>query len=323
MKKVIYLLFVLPLLFLGCEAVINITPVANFTVTGDNKPAPCEVNFSNSSINAAAYSWEFGDGATSTEQNTKHTYTTGGTYTVKLTATSKDGSNSTTKSIVIQNAILDPVANFTFIENGNFAPSKVTFTNSTINASTYSWDFGDGQTSTLANPSHVFLSGGTYNVTLTSKNSIEKTNIINKTITVKNTPTKLKINSIILTEVPFINPATGASWDSGNGPDLFFKLLDSSGVSNFETGRYNDVIQSNLPLTFTTGLPYTISLLDYQFIIALYDYNDFSANSLIDANYLKVRTLMPINGDAFPTTINFNEGLIAYAKFKLNVEWLE
>ena len=78
-------------------------PTANFTFTGDNKPAPCEVSFSNSSTNATSYIWVFGDGSTSTEQNPKHTYVAGGTFTVQLTATGEGGSNSTTKSVSIQN----------------------------------------------------------------------------------------------------------------------------------------------------------------------------------------------------------------------------
>jgi PKD repeat protein len=111
--------------------------VAIFTLTGDNKPAPCEVSFSNSSINATAYLWDFGDGSISTEQNPKHTYLVGGTFTVKLTAKVAGGSNSTTKSVSIQNPIPASVANFTLTGDNNFASCKVTFTNTSTNAVSY------------------------------------------------------------------------------------------------------------------------------------------------------------------------------------------
>ena len=83
----------------------NTPPVANFTFTGDNNPAPCIVSFTNSSTNAISYNWGFGDGSTSTDQNPQHTYTTGGTFTVQLTATGAGGSNSITKSVIIQNPV--------------------------------------------------------------------------------------------------------------------------------------------------------------------------------------------------------------------------
>jgi PKD repeat protein len=61
-----------------------------------------------------------------------------------------------------------PVANFTSaVDAAN--PLKVNFTNSSTNATTYSWDFGDGSAaSTEANPSHTYEEGGDYTVTLTA-----------------------------------------------------------------------------------------------------------------------------------------------------------
>jgi len=59
------------------------------TVSGT---APLTVQFYDLSTNATSWSWDFGDGGTSIEQDPKHTYTTGGTFTVKLTA-SNSGSN--------------------------------------------------------------------------------------------------------------------------------------------------------------------------------------------------------------------------------------
>lgn len=76
-------------------------PIADFSFTGDNTPAPCEINFINSSTNADSYLWVFGDGLTSTEKNPKHTYNAEGTFSVKLTADGEGGDNSVSKSLII------------------------------------------------------------------------------------------------------------------------------------------------------------------------------------------------------------------------------
>jgi PKD repeat protein len=56
--------------------------------------APLTVQFYDLSTNATSWAWDFGDGTTSTEQDPIHTYTTGGTFTVKLTASNSDSSDS-------------------------------------------------------------------------------------------------------------------------------------------------------------------------------------------------------------------------------------
>jgi PKD repeat protein len=102
--------FLLPLLLIAALTVIvssckkDPVPVASFTFTGDNKPTPCIVSFSNTSTDASTYLWNFGDGTSSTDQNPTHTFTNpqGATFTVSFTATGKGGSNSATKNLTIQ-----------------------------------------------------------------------------------------------------------------------------------------------------------------------------------------------------------------------------
>jgi len=99
----------------------SLPPVANFSFTGDNMPAPCEIIFTNSSTNASSYYWEFGDGLTSREQNPKHTFTTEGTYNVELTAEGEGGNNSISKNVVVLEP--EPTAasiNFTVEGDKNF-----------------------------------------------------------------------------------------------------------------------------------------------------------------------------------------------------------
>ncbi|MDR9817470.1 MAG: PKD domain-containing protein [Candidatus Methanoculleus thermohydrogenotrophicum] len=76
-------------------------PVADFTADVTSGPAPLTVAFTDNSTDAESWSWDFGDGATSADRNTTHTYTNPGTYTVNLTVTNAVGSNSATQAIAV------------------------------------------------------------------------------------------------------------------------------------------------------------------------------------------------------------------------------
>jgi len=74
-----------------------------------------------------------------------------------------------------------PIAQFATTETQYKAPATVHFTNTSAKANTYTWDFGDGMTTTEVNPSHTYLHSGNYNVKLTAgdgKKSVIKTNMI-------------------------------------------------------------------------------------------------------------------------------------------------
>jgi len=133
-----------------------IPPVADFDADPDSGYAPLTVQFTdNSQNNVNAWFWEFGDGATSTEQNPMHTYQEIGTYTVTLTVTNDCGSDSASAPI---NAIcLEPVANFTADPESGYAPLTVQFTDTSLNnVTSWLWDFGDETTSEEQNPTHTF-----------------------------------------------------------------------------------------------------------------------------------------------------------------------
>ena len=154
-------------------------PVAAFTGTPTSGTAPLTVRFTDASTNSpTSWSWNFGDGNTtnSTVRNPVHTYLSAGTYTVKLTATNTGGSDSETKTNYITGSapVIAPVAAFTGTPISGTAPLTVRFTDASTNSPTsWSWNFGDGNTtnSTVRNPVHTYLSAGTYTVTLTATNS--------------------------------------------------------------------------------------------------------------------------------------------------------
>jgi PKD repeat protein len=87
--------------FIGCSksAPEAPTPVASFTWTASNLTVPSTVTFTNTSTNGSSYQWDFGDGGSSTNFSPTHTYTTGGTYIVKLTVTGRSGTITTNQTV--------------------------------------------------------------------------------------------------------------------------------------------------------------------------------------------------------------------------------
>jgi PKD repeat protein len=156
------------------EAVLSVgtlpPPFADFSGTPTSGDAPLDVAFSDSSTGSVdSWSWDFGDGGTSTAQNPSHTYPAAGTYTVSLTVTGPGGTDTTTKTNYITVTTPAPVAQFSGTPTSGDAPLTVNFTDqSTGNVTSWSWDFGDGFGSTLQNPSYTYAAAGTYTVSLTA-----------------------------------------------------------------------------------------------------------------------------------------------------------
>ena len=117
-----------------------------------------------------SWSWDFGDGNTSTEENPSHAYSKRGNYTVSLTVSNRAGSDTDTLPIIV---LEPPSANFSVSETKAARYSSIQFTDeSTGDIDSWSWDFGDGNTSTEQNPSYMYEDGGTYTVSLTVSNAI-------------------------------------------------------------------------------------------------------------------------------------------------------
>jgi gliding motility-associated-like protein len=126
------------------------------------------VTFTNTTINniPVTWSWSFGDGATSVLKDPVHSYSDTGTYVVILRIT--NGTCSDTAFQIIRVKPRPPVANFTVNQDSGCAPLTLSFINTSTDALTYLWEFGDGETSTAKDPVHTYVIPGLYTVRLTA-----------------------------------------------------------------------------------------------------------------------------------------------------------
>ncbi|MFM7311386.1 MAG: PKD domain-containing protein, partial [Flavobacteriales bacterium] len=134
---------------------INPTPNAAFVLNTLSGCAPLDVVIDNNTIRADAVSWNFGDGVTSTSMDTTivHTYYNNGNtpinLTIQLFATTDEGCSSQ----MAQNITVYPTVVANFGEPGVYcSPANVGFVNSSFNAVSYQWDFGNGLFSVMQNP---------------------------------------------------------------------------------------------------------------------------------------------------------------------------
>ena len=126
--------------------------------------SPLSVQFNNKSLYGETYSWDFGDGVYSNEENPTHTYYVPGQYIVKLSVSNMSGESSHSNIITVYQ---NPTAIFnayptTVVNNKQI----VVFSNNSYYDSLYLWRFGDGQISTEENPYHQYQDPGEYIVSL-------------------------------------------------------------------------------------------------------------------------------------------------------------
>jgi len=148
---------------------------SSFVKAGFNGPdSVCQgaaASFTDSSSNGTTYHWDFGDGGTSGTSPTTHIFDTTGIYTITYIVgnpTSCNGADTIVKQIKVLGL---PVADFTFSPLVPQTNVPTTFTNLSVNADRYLWDFGDGATTADVNPSHFYKRTGDYKVCLTARNA--------------------------------------------------------------------------------------------------------------------------------------------------------
>ena len=180
------------------------------------------VTFTNTGQNGNTFNWNFGDGNSSTVVSPSHQYTNNGSYTVVQTVTNGCGSVQSTQVITIA---LAPVTSFSSSYTGPIcAGQSVSFTNtSTFSPTSYLWTFegGNPATSTDPNPTVIYPSGGTFDVTLATTNSFGTTQSVLQNYVVVNDKPIISFSAIgDGLEVDFtqaIQFGTGHLWNFGDG----------------------------------------------------------------------------------------------------------
>jgi PKD repeat protein len=245
-------------------------PVADFTYAPAEPRVGDTVTFTDMSSNTpTSWAWDFGDGATSTDQNPTHAYAADGDYTVTLVATNDYGSSdpAATKTVTVGPMITEVVASFTYAPMNPQSNMDVTFTDtSTGNITTWAWDFGDGATDTVQNPVHAFADEGDYTVSLTVSDGTDS-DTATAVVTVQDEPT---LDQAYVIPAAALAPGVGSFWvtdvDVNNaGADMMtynFTYVPNSGdlvtSDNFTLGagmsvRYANVLSEVFGLTEGNG----------------------------------------------------------------------
>jgi len=235
---------------------------AQFSATPTEGTFPLIVLFNDNSIGPiTSWLWDFGDGNVSTNQNPSHTYITEGKFTIKLKISNEQESDSLTKADLIN--IIDPdrlTADFLMDTIRGGAPLVVNFTDVSIgNVVNWFWEFGDGETSTLQNPTHTFYNPGNYNIQLIVSNNNFRDSI-QKEVIVEATWTYRTGGNV------YSSPAID---DNGTvyfgSDDTYLYSIKSDGIFNWKFKTGNDVISS--PVVGKDGTIYVGSEDDYLYAI--------------------------------------------------------
>ncbi|HIA05652.1 MAG TPA: PKD domain-containing protein [Flavobacteriales bacterium] len=267
------------------------------TVTGNTVPCvPTVASFSSSSIgldvvftdgsnDATSWSWDFGDGNSSTAQNPVHTYGADSTYTACLIATNACSADTICDTVTVAASNCTPtIAAFTSSNNGLI----VNFTDSSSDATGWAWDFGDGNTATTANPSNTYSVPGTYTVCLVVTNPCSTDSICTSiTVTACSTPVASFVssdNELIVTFTDLSTNATSWAWDFGDGNTSISQnptyAYSTSGTyyvcltvtSNCDTNMFCDSVTVTSCATVIASFTYSDSALAV-------DFTDLSVNA--------------------------------------------
>gem|GEM_PF-6609989 len=305
----------------GCKD--SVTVSQNITLTGiassaaftANHPAEClngnSFSFANNlgNSNGATYAWAYGDNTFSAGYNGAHTYTAAGTYTVTLTATI-----DTTVAHYSQTVTVYPKPSVSYsVVAGTVNGSAYTFNSTSTIASgsmNYAWNFGDGTVDSIANPSKIFTTTGSYPVKLV----VTSDNGCKDSVTVS--------QNIVLSGTAAFTVNTAAECLNGNSFTFYNGLSNGSSItynwaygdSTFSTG-YNGAHTYTAAGTYNVTLTVTIdtSVAHFSSLVTVYPKPSVSYNVIAGAGngnaYSFISTSTIASGSA-NYAWNFGDGTV-------------
>lgn len=221
---------------LGCESsktetvIINSKPTIQFSATNVSGCIPLSTSFIDQTVasSGAVYSWDFGDGTTGTGKNPSHLYSSNGFFTVTEKVELEGGCSDSLIKVNYISVLSSVVANFG--EKNLCVSTPTLFLDSSIVSSGtvtgWNWNFGNGSSSSLQNPSFVYTTSGTYNVSLSVTTDKGCVNTISKFVTVDAIPkADFKVDNLagcVPMNVNFTDLSSTASnsiytWNFGDG----------------------------------------------------------------------------------------------------------
>ena len=256
------------LVFCGSDVMAN--PQASFTADQTTGCSPLTVQFTSTSTGATSYYWDLGNGNSSTLANPSNLYSAAGTYTITLIAYDGAGNSDTARYTNYITVVAKPVASFSA---DHFAScldgNSYSFTNTSTGAATYLWDFGDGNTSTQANPVHTYALSGVFSVTLmaVSAYGCQDVKTISQYITIYPKPDP----TIIAATTASCDPATVFHFDNTavNGVSWLWNFGDGlTSTSHNPAHVYNGpgvydvslIVTNNLGCSDTSDVPTEITV---------------------------------------------------------------
>ncbi len=263
------------------EVIVENRPAVAFDVSKtDVCEVPYAVSFTNHTTDAVTYKWNFGDGKTSAENATAHTYTTNGFFSVTLLASSANGcADSLTKKDAVR--LGPPVINSLskWLPLSGCVPQVINPEPSITSAEPivkYKWDFGDGATSTDAKPTHEYSKEGVFAVQLIvfTASGCSDTLTMQKAVTTVKAPvagfSADPVNVCAHSSVFFKDTSTGIItnwwWQFGDG---------GTSTALNPIHKYDDTGYFKVTLVVTnSGCKDSVSKSDYIYIrppVALYD----------------------------------------------------
>ncbi len=245
------------------------------TSTANSGCKPLTTNFTDSSSSSLSWLWDFGDGTTDTARYPQHTYSDSGVYDVSLIVTNTAGCTTTTTSNGYINVQDAPKAKFQLLTTSGCSPFVAKLKNKSTNASSWYWDFGDGNTSTLMDPAPVYTEPGDYTVTLIAfsnnacSDTVTKTNLIkilNPTanFSVDNeqgcTPLQVQFSDSSINAIEWLWSFDDGSYSTQQNPTHQYQQAGSFDVSLVVKNSYGCVDTATLdnPIVSTLqATPYT------------------------------------------------------------------
>jgi PKD repeat protein len=284
--------------------------VADFTVSNGAGAAPLSVKFTDaSSGNPTKYAWTFGDGATSSEKNPTHVYSKTGTYTVSLTVSNEFGTDTKTEESVV-NVGVAPYVFFT--ANGTINSKQVVFTThgSVSDATTFKWDFGDGQTSSEKDPTHTYGAIGTYNVTLTASNSYGTFSYVLKNVSITNTLKAEFTATNNMGSAPLRASFTDTSVGTGAGSSYLWNFGDgTTSTDRNPTHTYSTTGTYTVALTVTNPCGATDSILKAGYVsVGTVPVADFEGTPTAGVSPLNVQFTDKSQGNNLTYAWDFGDG---------------